>query len=62
MRDDAVEVWSVAVDREFHGAQDLLKEHKFVPALFVAPDDDEIANLYIRELMNTLSLKVPRLT
>ena len=29
MRDDNVEVLSIAIDREFHGAQGLLKEHKF---------------------------------
>ena len=29
MRDDNVEVLSFAVDREFHGAQVLLKEHMF---------------------------------
>jgi hypothetical protein len=60
MRDDNVEVLSIAVDREFHGAQDLLKEHKFVSGIFVAPGDDEMANLYMRELMNVLAVKVSR--
>ena len=60
MRDDNVEVLSIAIDREFHGAQDLLKEHKFVAGIFVAPDDDEMANLYVRELQNVLSMKVSR--
>ena len=62
MRDDNVEVLSIAVDREFRGAQDLLKEHKFVSGVFVAPDDDELANMYMRELMNVLAVKVPRQT
>ena len=60
MRDDNVEVLSIAIDREFYGAQDLLKEHKFVAGIFVAPDDDEMANLYVRELQNVLSMKVNR--
>ena len=60
MRDDDVEVLSIAIDREFHGAQDLLKELKSVACIFVAPDDDEMANLYVRELQNVLSMKVSR--
>ena len=60
MRDDNVEVLSIAIDREFHGAQDLLKEHKFVAGIFVAPDDDEMADLYVRELQNVLAMKVER--
>jgi len=58
MKDDNVEVLSIGIDREFYGAQDLLKEHKFVAGIFVAPDDDEMANLYVRQLQNVISLNV----
>ena len=58
MKDDNVEVLSIGIDREFYGAQDLLKEHKFVAGVFVAPGDDEMANLYIRQLQNVISLNV----
>ena len=58
MKDDNVEVLSIAIDREFYGAQDLLKEHKFVASIFVAPGDDEMANLYVRQLQNVLSFNV----
>jgi len=58
MKDDNVEVLSIGIDREFYGAQDLLKEHKFVAGVFVAPGDDEMANLYVRQLQNVISLNV----